>query len=414
MAPTILEPQSIASGARATADHIRSEWQNPATIVGLLLLVGGDIVGGALEQLSGGSYFTPVVYSFGWVTYAHKAFRNAIGLHRLLTPPKGGRKSYVIDADTGVRTRNRSFILERVLSDYDYWEPHEGKSYQTQQQSQPHQPQRPSNPKRANPHENALDSLPDTLRIVIYQAVKSPNLAFDRLCYSGILVALIQNGIAAIPCGLTGDWAVLLVTGVGTILAFLTGSLPQFGAEKFHARRNTTRTFALTRGSSEGGSRLVIVIRGVGQGIDLEDMAKGEELDASVVDRRRSRSSASAAATLWPWTRTATGAIAVCWILLLIMVSDLRGNSWYLVGIGFLGLVQNSFVAGSPRTPTARGLPLRFEGEIGGEGNDAAGALVDAEERYEGLGKALFRNLVEDVTAENLERMWSRLSRRGD
>lgn len=65
--PTPIQPRdSIASGADRAGNRLKAQWENPAEIVSLLLIIAGEIVGAALEQLSGPS-ITPVVFSFGWV-----------------------------------------------------------------------------------------------------------------------------------------------------------------------------------------------------------------------------------------------------------------------------------------------------------------------------------------------------------
>jgi hypothetical protein len=62
------------------AKEMSGQWQNPADILSLLLLIGGIIVQKAIAQLFGVSvqplkgvpriYPTPVAFSFGWVGYA--------------------------------------------------------------------------------------------------------------------------------------------------------------------------------------------------------------------------------------------------------------------------------------------------------------------------------------------------------
>jgi hypothetical protein len=79
--------------------------------------------------------------------------------------------------------------------------------------------------------------------------------------------------MAAVPFGLYYDWGVFMITGAGTILALITGSLHQWRAEKFACRRNTKKVVAITQGN---GSRYVMVIFGCRRGLDLEDLAAGE------------------------------------------------------------------------------------------------------------------------------------------
>ncbi len=64
----------------------------------------------------------------------------------------------------------------------------------------------------------------------------------------GLAVVAAQLGVAAVPLALTGDWSVLLVTFVGTVLVQWTGALPQWTAEKL-PRRKTESIFAMTSGN---------------------------------------------------------------------------------------------------------------------------------------------------------------------
>jgi hypothetical protein len=47
----------------------------------------------------------------------------------------------------------------------------------------------------------------------------------DLLHWSGLITTILQLGIAAIPCGIWGDWSILVVTGGAMILCFGMGSL---------------------------------------------------------------------------------------------------------------------------------------------------------------------------------------------
>lgn len=95
----------------------------------------------------------------------------------------------------------------------------------------------------------------------------------DRVYILGFVTGFIQLGIAAIPCGLYGDWGVLLVTGSGIILCLAMGSLGQWKCEKWASRSNSSdKTVVLTRGN---GSQHAIVILGTREGLDLEALATG-------------------------------------------------------------------------------------------------------------------------------------------
>src|SRR4051794_10865940 len=59
-------------------DYLAAQWVNPSDILSILLLLGPEIVQGAVAQLAGRA-ITPVAFSFGWVAYASRALLNAVG-----------------------------------------------------------------------------------------------------------------------------------------------------------------------------------------------------------------------------------------------------------------------------------------------------------------------------------------------
>ena len=150
----------------------------------------------------------------------------------------------------------------------------------------------------------------------------------------------MQFGIAAVPRGLYDDWAILMVTGAGTALAWATAALPQWCEEKVGAcRKNSDKTFVITSGN---GTKDVLVIRGAGVGLDLEDLAAANARTAVT-------------------TRVALCVLAVLWVALLITVAGLRSDTWFLLGVGGVGMLQNILVAALPRRPSAYGLHLEYE-----------------------------------------------------
>ena len=64
--------------SRSAVIDVQNQWQNPADILSLLLLVGPDVVQKALAQLSG-SLATPVAFSFGWVAYSYASLVSIFG-----------------------------------------------------------------------------------------------------------------------------------------------------------------------------------------------------------------------------------------------------------------------------------------------------------------------------------------------
>ena len=62
---------------------------------------------------------------------------------------------------------------------------------------------------------------------------------------------------------------------------------------------------------------------------------------------------ATAAGETRPETRWICGLLAICWILLLICVSGLKAHTWFLIGVGGIGMLQNVYLAGASRTAGA-------------------------------------------------------------
>lgn len=99
------------------------------------------------------------------------------------------------------------------------------------------------------------------------------------LYIASVLVAILQLGIAAIPFGVFGDWAIFMITAIGILLSSATASLPQWKLEKWACRplstrlKNTDKKVVMTRGN---GSQHAIVILGCEGFIDLEDLAAGQ------------------------------------------------------------------------------------------------------------------------------------------
>ncbi|KAF3358570.1 hypothetical protein VdG1_00130 [Verticillium dahliae VDG1] len=68
-------------------------------------------------------------------------------------------------------------------------------------------------------------------------------------------------------------------------------------------------------------------------------------------------------------------------------VLDERDDTWFLLAIGGLGILQNVFVAGWTRRPEHFGVPLDFVEAIGK--TKVMRTLFEVEERYPGLGRVM-------------------------
>ncbi|KAB5513477.1 hypothetical protein GE09DRAFT_1162001 [Coniochaeta sp. 2T2.1] len=186
---------------------------------------------------------------------------------------------------------------------------------------------------------------------------------------AGVLTCILQLGVASIPCGISGDWSILVVTVAGIVLSFASGALPQWSKEKWSCRIDTKKDFVLTCGN--GSQHAIVILHGPDSvGLDLEDLA-----------------AAHTSAFAQRGTRLVVIALGCLWILLLISASGIRQNSWFLLAVGGMGILQNMYVAGTSRSPKAFGVPLEFV-EVMGKPK-VMDALFEVEARYPRLGKSM-------------------------
>jgi hypothetical protein len=187
---------------------------------------------------------------------------------------------------------------------------------------------------------------------------------FDWVSWTGVFVVIVQLGIAAIPWGLYRDWEVLLLTICGTLFAWSMGLLQHSTL----TGRNTNKTFALTAGP---GTRDVIVILGNGVGLDLEDMAN------EIASGGRSYTATVAFAAI----------LVMLWTAPLITTSGMESHTWYLLAVGGIGMLQNIYVAGAMRLPSAYGIHLNFRECISDP--KVMRTLMSVEEAYPNVGRCI-------------------------
>jgi len=339
---------SIAPSSTATdpspADTLREQFVRPGDVMSVLLILGGDVIQRALAQLSGET-ITPVAFSFGWVTYAINALLAAVGDNKLMPPPDSN--GLVINSRSNYSRQNDSWILGRIIRDYEYW-------------------RHPEIRKEEKDFLSKADKIALTVAIYKVNPTKPAGVPDrDWLYYSGFLCAVVQLGVAAVPLGLWGDWSILMTTACGITFAFASGALPQWKAEKWACRNNSKKTVALTRGN---GSENCIVIISAGVGLDLEDLAGARRVDSTL-------------------TRILTSIMAVVWIALLIAVSGLKENPWFLLVVGVIGMIQNVVVCGAPRNPGAFGIHLDYVETVVDQ--KVMKVLQTLEERYPHVGASL-------------------------
>ncbi|OJJ08384.1 hypothetical protein ASPVEDRAFT_47531 [Aspergillus versicolor CBS 583.65] len=376
----------------APAASFRDEWSTPSNYAfTILLLIGGDLVNRALAQLVGG-WLTPVAFSFGWVSYATSAVCSALGEYRLM--PDADTGCSLINGKNGYVRGNNSWVLGRMMRDYDYWM-HKATREKTDSLLDARWKFDQARETEKYPDDGVTVPRPSQAGLVVSIYKPSRTLKHgvpgkDLLFWSGLVVTLVQLGIASIPAGLNGDWGVLMITGAATGLCYVTGAMNQWRVEKWACRSLDTRTkknFVLTRGN---GAQHAIAIVSDGYGLDLEDLATG----FSMIDKP----------TITVWAQLVTIALGIAWVVLLITASGVDTGTWYLIAVGGLGMLQNIFVAGWKRTPAAYGVPLDFV-EVVGEVK-VMQALMEVEKKYEKLGKSMLGTFFPGDLRENEIKQW--------
>lgn len=384
-----LQPRANSSYFSKSADEFRQQWTQPTDVFSVLLLLGGEIVNKALAQLAGG-VFTPVTFSFGitpeilcrqslffwlpcsynilgWVSYAVKTFLASVG-DAVLMPSASEGSCLVITAKNGYLRSNTSWVIGRMLRDYEYWM---DTAVRARLEKILNDRQRYM---RQNTKAGTQIPKPGQtgLCISVYEpsetkAAGEPTL--DLIYWSGLAVAFVQLVISAIPIATSGNWSILMITIGGTVFALITGSLPQWRAEKWVCRRSSPNTYILTPGN---GAQHAIVILGNGRGLNLEDLAVAGQMNYPSSNIL---------------TRLGLAVISILWISLLIAAAGVRKNTWYLLAVGGIGILQNVLVAGWRRDPSALGVHLEFRRVIGEM--TTMDALLALEAEYTRLGRSL-------------------------
>lgn len=302
---------------------------------------------------------------------------SAVGENKLM--PQPDTSCVVINGKNGYTRSNTSWVIGRLVRDYESWMNLEIESkvklliankwdFDKKKEQERHDKALAAN--QTSVLKNVPIPTAASLCVSIYKADGAAGAPTkDAIYWAGFGIAVAQLGIASIPCGLYGDWGILMVTAAGIILSFLTGSLPQWSAEKWAGRKESDKKMILTRGN---GSQHAIVVLGDGKGLDLEDLAAvGNNTDIS------------ASGT----TRYITIVLAGAWILLLITAAGLDQNNWFLLLVGAVGIIQNILAAGGRRSPGAMGIPLKYE-EVIGEAKVML-TLYEVEKKHKGVGYSM-------------------------
>ncbi|KAH0547740.1 hypothetical protein GP486_008407 [Trichoglossum hirsutum] len=360
-------PRPYTSNRTLDSSEFNAQWTNPSGVFAVLLIVGSDVVSRALAQMTGGCVGLPS-FSFGWVAYAVNVLSSAFGEGKLMPPPDCSIK--VINGKSGYGRDNTSWILGRLVRDYEYWMHDDVRNMVCKLLDEA-----TKNNKR--PPQVGL-----CISVYKPQVGEGLRKMTDRTTHWCCLaVAAVQLGLAAVPCGLYLEWGVMLITVAGIFLSVVTATLPQWGKEKWgrrllhrlpepRPRNEAYKRVVLTRGN---GSQHAIVVLGTEGFLDLEALASGQaNVDVST-----------------PSTRWWLAVFALLWILLLITATGLQANTWFLLLVGAIGIGQNIWLAGRRMKPAAFGVPLDIE-PVHVYGNvKVMRALYEVEEDYPGLGRSM-------------------------
>ena len=335
----------------------------------------------------------------GWVAYAITAVVSAIGENKLMPLPDCACK--VINGRTGYVRDNSSWIIGRIVRDFESWMD-EGRrdgsirKHLVKMLNQQWEKDKDAADKKVlGSGRTVAKPSRAGLCVSIYKAAgaKPGYPGYDLVYFTGFVTTVVQLGIAAIPCGIFGDWSIFLVTVSGILLSFTTGGISQWSKEKWACRRNADKTIILTKGN---GSQHAIVIISDGKGFDLEDLAAGP-----------TNINISASFTI----RITMIILAALWILLLITAAGIKQNTWFLLVIGGIGILQNIFVVGWKRFPEAFGVPLVFAGVIGEP--KVMNTLFAVEHAYPHVGRSMLDTFFPGNLRPEEEKKWDEFQKIG-
>ncbi|KAI1354728.1 hypothetical protein F5Y01DRAFT_272576 [Xylaria sp. FL0043] len=378
-----------------TGTELAREWANPSVAVAtVLMFIGGNVIQEAFAQ-STGKILTPVCFSFGWVAYALSSLKDSFGEGRLLPPADYPVK--VFNLSSGYYRVNKNWLIGRIVRD------HESRM-------------------------SKIEPLNDCgIRISIFEATpvnqRAPlSFQYNTRHLLGAFVMLAQLAIAAIPTVRTQgqEWGILAITGFGTLLSIVMGSLPQWWAEKMPSNRSSKKVFALTVGN---GSRDIIIIKGEGRCLDLEELATlgspraprlWTKMDMFSVLRPNSKGRDVKLIFGRPvgflLTRCVCVFEALGWFLILISLAGIRSHTWCLIAIGVIGWIHNVMLANLQREPKTRNLPLKLLDTI--STHKVMDGLMDLEVTHEGCGEALLQEFFPGRLRPEEDEWWREKGRR--
>lgn len=207
--------------------------------------------------------------------------------------PPADFRAYVIGAKSGHVRSNKSWIIGRLLRDYE---------------------------QQADPLCTEKDSRDwEALRVAVYRtapSTQSGRPVRDWVWFSGLGMIFVQLSIAIVPLCLFGDFIVLFVTVAANALTLSHGLSAQWKKEKWACPKGGGHTVTITQGN---GSRHAMVILGGREALDLSILA--------YCDGNSSCSSA---------TRILAAVQSTCWGALLLTVAGLKQGAWCKFSKGWI------------------------------------------------------------------------------
>ena len=398
-------------------------WRSPGDVASLLMIMNGDIVQKAIAQLCG-PRLVPVAFSFGWVVYSIQALSAVLGTGRLM-PTNPDWESIVINLDSGYVRANRSWILGRLLRDWDY-KPKDKQGlcitfldavrrenaeadrenyrldaglpgmelglHDSARQVNPDEETGSTSGIEAHPlkfdpgltksiavanrmdsniswldrcHRVMMSKMLSTSRVV-GGLLKPRCLKMDNVWLFAWVMIIFQFVMAGVPIVRYHELSTMMFTIAGTILALWCGSLQQWSEEKWCYRETVNKNFCLTQGN---GSQHVIVVRGNDVSWDFEFLASGRI-------QRNTR------------TTILVALQAFFWLGLLVAIARKEGQTWFLMLVGAIGTFQNIVIAAAPRKPSAFGIYLEEQPAI--HQKKVRDALLQVDQKMPLLAQTLF------------------------
>ncbi|KAL8648869.1 MAG: hypothetical protein Q9210_004735 [Variospora velana] len=320
-----------------------------------------------------------------WVSYAVKSpLVASVGHTKLMPPPPSSEEPcLVINSKSGHARTNTSWVIGRLLRDYESWMDSAVRAKINSRLDKRWQHLQRNATDEAIPRPRQTG-----LCVSVYEPSKTKKAgepAHDLVYWSGIATILLQLVIAALALFKSNDSSTFLITISGTYLALTTGSLSQWKAEKWACRRKSPNPYILTGGN---GAQHAIMILGNGHGLHLEDLTVR-----------------TAYPSLDLQTRFYLAITSLLWVVLLLPIRSLRRKSWPLLVIAGMGTIQNVFATGVKRAPSALGVHLDFVEVVGDV--QVMDALIRLEAKYPNAGRSLLPTFFPGGLRAEEMRMWS-------